>query len=102
MMFTGARMFCLDDVSGGAGVLEHMTPGVVGVIVGAADGAAHLSARPGRRVWPRAPVAAGHAPRCARVQFTQARLALLALDAAARRRFCNTNKPIPSSSVIIY
>lgn len=79
-LITGSRVLGVDDVSGGAGVLQHVTPGVVGAVVGAAD------QRLRHRVLLRlgAAVAARHAARLPRAHLRHARLLILARDCAAR------------------
>lgn len=84
-------MFGVDDVSGGAGVLHHVAPSLVGDAVGAADGPGQPTAPcdhvhgPRRTAVRLAPQAAGDAARQAGQRVDKARLAVAAPDVFAAR-----------------
>lgn len=82
---TTAGKFCLDDETSGTRVLEHVAPGVVSAIVGAADRAAHVSPQPRWTTRPGTPITAGHTARGTRAHLGQARLPVPAPNVATRR-----------------
>lgn len=84
---TTAGKFCLNDETRGTRVLQHVAPGVVGAIIRAADGAAHVSSQPRRTTGPWTSIAAGDTARSTSGHLGEARLPVPAPDAGTGRHF---------------